>query len=123
MNMVDKKEIHIQLESNEIQSNTEVRGRIQLNYNGRFDTIVLNSQIENSNDIFLYTHLNGKRINYPYARLSIFKKDLEGKNMIEFIAISNHVPSKDFSKVKFRTSLIQENKEVANDIIFLKIKK
>jgi hypothetical protein len=123
MTMAEKKEIHIHLESNEIQPNAEVHGRIELDYNGRFDTIVINSQIENSNDIFKYTHLNGKRINHPHARLSIFKKDLEGKNIIEFIAISHHIPSKDFSKVKFRTSLIQENKEVANDIIFLKIKK
>ena len=121
--MIEKKEISIQLETNEIQPNTEVHGRIQLNYNGRFDSIVINSQIENSSDIFNYTQLNGKRINHPYARLSIFKKDMNEKNTIEFTAISQHVPSKDFSKVKFRTSIIQEHKEVANDILFLKIKK
>ena len=121
--MEEKKEIYIQLEKNEIEPNTEVHGRVGLNYNGRFDTIVINSQIENSSDVFTYIQLNGKRIHHPYARLSIFKKDLEGKNIIEFIAISHHVPSKDFSKVKFRTSIIQEHKEVANDIIFLKIKK
>jgi hypothetical protein len=121
--MAEKKEIHIQLDKNEIQPDTEVNGRIELNYNGRFDTIVINSQIENSSDVFTYTQLNGKRINHPYARLSIFKKDLEGKNIIEFIAITQHVPLKEFSKVKFRTSIIQEHKEVANDILFLKIKK
>jgi hypothetical protein len=121
--MVEKKEISIQLETNEILPNTEVHGRIQLNYNGRFDSIVINSQIENSSDIFNYTQLNGKRINHPYARLSIFKKDLNEKNTIEFTAISQHVPLKVFSKVKFRTSIIQEHKEVANDISYITIKK
>ena len=121
--MAEKKEINIQLEKNEIQPNTEVHGRIELNYNGRFDTIVINSQIENSSDVFSYTQLNGKRIHHPYTRLSIFKKDLGEKNIIEFIAITKHIPSKEFSKVKFRTSIIQEHKEVANDILYLKIKK
>jgi hypothetical protein len=121
--MAEKKEINIQLEKNEIQPNNEVHGRIELNYNGRFDTIVINSQIENSSDVFSYTQLNGKKIHHPYARLSIFKKDLGEKNIIEFIAITQHIPSKEFSKVKFRTSIIQEHKEVANDILYLKIKK
>ena len=46
---------------------------------------------------------------------------MEDKNSIEFVAVSKHLPSKEFSKVKFRTSIIQEHKEVANDIIFIKI--
>ena len=121
--MVEEKEISIKLEKNEILPNTEIHGRIELNYNGRFDSIVINSQIENSSDIFIYTQLNEKRINHPYARLSIFKKDLNEKNTIEFTVITRHVPSKDFSKVKFRTSIIQEHKEVANDISYMKIKK
>ena len=120
--MVEEKEISIKLEKNEILPNTEIHGRIELNYNGRFDSIVINSQIENSSDIFIYTQLNEKRINHPYARLSIFKKDLNEKNTIEFTAITRHVPSKDFSQVKFRTSIIQEHKEVANDILYIKIK-
>ncbi|MDF2738323.1 MAG: hypothetical protein K0S93_2183, partial [Nitrososphaeraceae archaeon] len=43
--MVEKKEITIKIETNEIQPNTEVHGRIEVNYNGRFDSIVINSQI------------------------------------------------------------------------------
>src|SRR5688500_6864966 len=121
--MIEKKEISIQLETNEIQPNTEVHGRIELNYNGRFDSIVINSQIEHSSDVFTYIQLNGKRINHPYARLSIFKKDLEEKRIIDFIAFTPHIPKNEVSKVKFRTSIIQEHKEVANDILVLQIKK
>jgi len=121
--MQKKKELSLTIEENEIHPNQEIHGSIEVNYNGRFDTIVINSQIENSNDICNYIELNGKKINHPYARLSIYKKELEEKRIIDFIAITQHVPKNGFSKVKFRTSIIQEHKEVANDILFLQIKK
>ena len=122
--MEEKKELSLTFEENEIHPNQEIHGRIGLNYDGRFDTIVINSQIENSSDFCKYIELNGKKISHPYARLSIYKKDLEEKNVIDFIAITQHVPKKnDFSKAKFRISIIQEHKEVANDILILKIKK
>jgi hypothetical protein len=120
--MQKKKELSLTIEENEIHPNQEIHGSIEVNYNGRFDTIVINSQIENSNDICNYIELNGKKINHPYARLSIYKKELEEKRIIDFIAITQHVPKNFFSKVKFRTSIIQEHKEVANDILFLQIK-
>jgi hypothetical protein len=121
--MEEKKELSLTFEENEIRPNQEIHGRIGLNYDGRFDTIVINSQIENSSDIFNYIQLNGKKINHPYARLSIYKKDLEEKRIVDFIAITQHIPKNAFSKVKFRASIIQEHKEVTNDILFLKIKK
>jgi hypothetical protein len=121
--MQKKKEISLTIKENEIHPNQEIHGSIDVNYNGRFDTIVINSQIENSNDICNYIELNGKKINHPYARLSIYKKELEEKRIIDFIAITQHVPKNGFSKVKFRISIIQEHKEVANDILFLQIKK
>ena len=121
--MQEKKEISLSIIENEIHPNQEFHGRIEVNYNGRFDTIVINSQIENSNDICNYIELNGKKINHPYARLSIYKKDLEENRIINFIAFTPHIPRNDFSKVKFRTSIIQEHKEVVNDVLFLQIKK
>lgn len=121
--MEESKELFLTIEENEIHPKEEIHGRIQVNYNGRFDSIVINSQIENSNDICNYIELNGKKINHPYARLSIYKKDLEEKRIIDFIAFTSHVPKNEVSKVKFRISIIQEHKEVANDILILKIKK
>lgn len=121
--MEESKELFLTIEENEIHPKEEIHGRIQVNYNGRFDSIVINSQIENSNDICNYIELNGKKINHPYARLSIYKKDLEEKRIIDFIAFTSHVPKNEVSKVKFRISIIQEHKEVANDILVLQIKK
>jgi hypothetical protein len=121
--MQEKKELSLTIIEMEIYPNQEIHGIIEVNYNERFDTIVINSQIENSSDIFNFIQLNGKKINHPYARLSIYKKDLEEKRMVDFVAITQHIPNNDFSKVKFRASIIQEHKEVTNDILFLKIKK
>ena len=121
--MQEKKELSLTIKETEIHPNQEIHGRIEVNYNDRFDTIVINSQIENSSDVFNYIQLNGKRINHPYARLSIYKKDLEEKRIVDFIAITQNIPKNDFSKVKFRASIIQEHKEVTNDILFLRIKK
>jgi hypothetical protein len=123
--MDQKSDIKLQIVEQLIYPNEKIHGKIELNYDGRFDSVVINSQIENSNDIFNYIELNGKKINHPYARLSIFRKELGDRNIIEFTAITKHIPSPSsgFTRVKFRTSIIQEHKEIANYILFRDIKK
>jgi hypothetical protein len=116
-----KSEISIAFRENKISKGQEVQGRIDLNYLGRFDSIVINSQIENSNDIFNYTSLNGKRIIYPYARLSIFKDEIGNTKTLEFTAVTKHVPSSEDATAKFRVAIIQEHKEVASDVAYITI--
>jgi hypothetical protein len=101
----------------------EVDGSIIINYPGRFDSISINSQIEDSSDVFTYTEMDNKKINHPYARLSILKKDLQDPKTIKFKAFTNHIPKETESNVKFRVTLIQEHKEIASDIKFIKIQK
>jgi hypothetical protein len=60
-------------------------------------------------------------MNHPYARLSIFKVELGGKNPVEFVATTKHVPAGDHSNVKFRVSIIQEHKEVVSDVAYVKV--
>jgi hypothetical protein len=116
------KEISISIAEQEVQPNQELHGTVVINYAGRYDSVVINSQIEKSSDVFAYSLLNGKKINHPYARLSIFKTELGGKTVIEFVASTKHVPADGSSNVKFRASLIQEHKEIYSDIVFIKIK-
>ena len=104
-------------------TNKDLHGTVEINYSGRFDSLVINSQIENSSDVFSYTLLNGKKIKHPYARLSIFKAELGGRTTIEFTATTNHVPDGDHSRVKFRVSIIQEHKEVVSDVVYIKVVK
>jgi hypothetical protein len=88
-----KKQVSIALAENQIAAGQDVHGTITINYAGRFDSVVINSQIENSSDVFSYTNLNGKKINYPYARLSIFKAELGGSTTVKFTATTKHVPA------------------------------
>jgi hypothetical protein len=117
-----KKDVSISLAESSIVSGNDLHGTIVINYPGRFDSVVINSQIENSSDVFSYTNLNGKNIKHPYARLSIFKSELGGSTTINFTATTNHVPAAaEYSSVKFRVSIIQEHKEVVSDIAYIKI--
>ena len=117
------KDIELQIKEKETDGKYEIDGTILVNYPGRFDSISINSQIEDSSDVFTYTEMDDKKINHPYARLSIFKKDLKDPKIIKFKAFTSHSPKNTESNVKFRSTLIQEHKEIASDIKFVKIKK
>ena len=121
--MSAQKEISLSLVENSVAAGEELHGTVTINYSGRFDSLVINSQIENSSDVFSYSLLNGKKIKHPYARLSIFKTELGGVTAIEFTATTSHIPADDHSSVKFRVSIIQEHKEVASDIAYIKVVK
>jgi hypothetical protein len=116
-----QKQVSVSLAESSIAAGEDLHGTVVINYPGRFDSLVINSQIENSSDVFSYTNLNGKKIKHPYARLSIFKAELGGRTAIEFTATTAHIPSGDHSNVKFRVSIIQEHKEVVSDIAHVKI--
>src|SRR5215204_5658750 len=113
--------VTIKLIEKEIVSGQELHGTVDINYTGRFDSIVINSQIENSSDIFNYTSLNGKKTNYQYARISVFKEDLLDKKKLEFTAVTLHEPRNNHTNSKFRVALVQEHKEVAYALAFVKI--
>ena len=120
--MSAQKDVSISLAESSIVAGNDLHGTVVINYRGRFDSVVVNSQIENSSDVFSYVSLNGKNIKHPYARLSIFNSELAGTNTINFTATTNHVPAEgEYSNVKFRVSIIQEHKEVVNDIAYTKI--
>ena len=121
--MSAQKDVSISLAESSIAAGNDLHGVVIINYSGRFDSVVVNSQIENSSDVFSYTSLNGKNIKHPYARLSIFKSELAGRNTIEFTATTSHVPAGEYTNVKFRVSIIQEHKEVVSDISYLRIVK
>jgi hypothetical protein len=115
--------IFLDFKNKEINVGEELECMITINYTGRFDSISINSQIEDSSDVFTYTEINSKKINHPYARLSIMKKELQNPSSIRLKANTKHVPKSTESVVKLRATLIQEHKEIASDVRFIKIKK
>lgn len=116
-------EVKISLQEQQVVAGQELHGTVTINYTGRWDSVVINSQIENASDVFSYSLLNGKKIKHPYARLSIFRDELKGKTVVEFVSSTNHVPAGESSSVKFRVSLIQEHKEIFSDIAYIKVVK
>ncbi len=119
--MTEVKGVSIFFPKNEIAIGHDIHGKISIGYPGRFDSVVINSQIENSNDHLRFTHLNERRINYPYGRLSILKDDIGTTRTLEFIANTTHAPPDRSSNVKFRVAIIQEHKEISYDIGYIKI--
>src|SRR5919197_4194986 len=121
--MIEKtdSEVSIKLAENEIMPGQEIHGTININYQNRFDSVVINSQIQNSRDTFNYTSINGKKVNYQYARLPMFKADLQDSKKLEFTAVTSHKPGGGPSNAKFRVAIVQEHKEVASALAFVKI--
>ena len=122
-NTNEDKSIGLSITEKEVDGRKEVEREIIIDYYGRFDSLSINSQIEDSSDVFTYTEIDKKRINHPYARLSILKKDLQDPKIIKFKAFTNHSPKTAESNVKFRVTLIQEHKEIASKVKFIKIQK
>ncbi len=112
------KEIEFKLDNTSITPNSEIKGFIMVNYPGRFDGVVINTQILSSNELIVYKSYNGKKISQNVSRLFISKDDMPD-NKVEFTASIEFVP-KETHEVKFRASIIEQHKEIESDVLFAK---
>ena len=113
------KDVELKLENLNIVPYSEIIGKIEVRYQGRYDGIVINTQILNSNELIVYKSYNGKLISQNISRLFI-SKDNMSENKAEFTAIIEFKPSEPHD-VKFRVSIIQEHKEIESDVLFAKL--
>ena len=113
------KDIELKLENLNIIPHSEIKGKIEVRYQGRYDGVVINTQILNSNQIIIYKSYNGKLISQNLSRLFISRDNMP-ENKAEFTAIIEFKPTEPHD-VKFRVSIIQEHKEIENDILFGKL--
>jgi len=112
------KDIELKLDSKIIRPNTEIKGTVIVNFSGRYDGIVINTQILNSNELIVYKSYNGKGISDNVSRLFI-SKDVMPENKANFTAVIEFEP-KESHEVKFRASIIEQHKEIESDILFAK---
>lgn len=110
------KDIELILESQKIFPHSEIRGQIKVNYPGKYDGIVINSQIIDSNKLIVYKSYNGQKISQNLSRLFI-SKDHMHDNKVQFTASIEFEP-KEKHEVKFRVSIIEQHKEIESDIVF-----
>ena len=112
------KDIDFKLNSTEIHPNSEIRGEITVSYPGRYDGVVINTQISDSNEHIIYKSYNGKNISQNVSRLFI-NKDVMPDNIAEFTALIKFEPNQEH-EIKFRASIIEQHKEIESQIIFAK---
>ena len=112
------KNIKLELDDRSIKPNSEIKGHVTVNYQGRYDGIVINTQILESNDLILYKSYNDEKISDNVSRLFI-SKDIMPDNKAEFTAVIEFEPEQSHD-VKFRASIIEQHKEVESDQLFAK---
>jgi len=112
------KDLEFKLNSTEIHPNSEIIGIILVSYPGRYDGVVVNTTILDSNEHIIYKSYNEKKISQNVSRLFI-NKDVMPENKAEFTAIINFEPNQEY-EVKFRVSIIEQHKEIESQIIFAK---
>ena len=110
------KDIEIKIDNMNIKPHEEITGRITVNYSGLYDGVVINTQILGSNELVVWREYNGKKITQNVSRLFV-NKDVMPDNKVDFTATIEFEPNEEHD-VKFRTSIIQQHKEVENAQLF-----
>ncbi len=112
------KDIELKLEETNISPHSEIKGNIVVNYPGRYDGVVINTQILGSNELVVYRSYNEKKISQNVSRLFISKDNMPD-NKAEF-TVSIEFEPKETHEVKFRVSIIEQHKEIESDVLFAK---
>ncbi|MGD8708178.1 MAG: hypothetical protein PVI88_05805 [Nitrosopumilaceae archaeon] len=112
------KDIEFSLNSKEIHPNSEIKGMVVVSYPGRYDGVVINTTISDSNEHIIYKSYNGKKISQNVSRLFI-NRNVMPENKAEFTAEISFKPTKEH-EIKFRASIIEQHKEIESQIIFAK---
>ena len=112
------KDIEFSLNSKDIHPNSEIKGTISVSYPGRYDGVVINTTILDSNEHIIYKSYNGKKISQNVSRLFI-NRNVMPDNKAEFTAVISFEPTQEH-EVKFRASIIEQHKEIESQIIFAK---
>ena len=111
-------DIKFQLESVNIQQGTPIRGTVLVSYPGRYDGVVVNAQVLDSNYHIKYTSSGGRVLSGSLTRLFIPRSEMED-NRTEFTAEADFEADHDY-EVKFRVSIIEQHKEIESAVIFIK---
>ena len=110
------KDIVIRLAETDVHRGDEIRGTVTVGFPGRYDGVMINVQILDSNELIHYTSYNGRKVSQHTTGLFV-NRDHMPDNRIEFAACIDFEPRGEH-EVKFRVTIIEQHKEVASDIIF-----
>ena len=89
-----------------------------VDYPGKYDGIVINTLIMDSNELIVYKSYNNEKISDNVSRLFI-SRDVMPDNKEDFTASIEFEPEQSHD-VKFRASIIEQHKEVESVQLFAK---
>ena len=110
--------IKLTLDDLNLKPNSEIRGHVTVDYPGKYDGIVINTLIMNSNELIVYKSYNDEKISDNVSRLFI-SRDVMPENKANFTASIEFEPEQSHD-VKFRASIIEQHKEVESVQLFAK---
>ena len=110
--------IKLTLDDLNLKPNSEIKGHVTVNYPGKYDGIVINTLIMNSNELIVYKSYNEEKISDNVSRLFI-SRDVMPENKADFTASIEFEPEQSHD-VKFRASIIEQHKEVESVQLFAK---
>lgn len=110
------KDIELEFESLEFRPRTDIAGTVRVNFPGRYDGVVISSQVLDSNELITYKAYNGKKISQNVARLFV-GRDAMPENTVEFVS-AFEFDAETEKEVKFRASIIEQHKEIESAVVF-----
>ena len=110
--------IKFTLDDLDLKPNSEIKGHVTVDYPGKYDGIVINTLIMNSNELIVYKSYNDEKISDNVSRLFI-SRDVMPENKANFTASIEFEPEQSHD-VKFRASIIEQHKEVESVQLFAK---
>ncbi len=112
------KQIKLELNDTNIKQYSEIIGKIIINYRNKYDGVIINTQIFDSNEFIEYKSYNNKKILQKSPRLFVGYDSII-KNSIKFIATIKFKPKKSHD-IKFRACMIEQHKEIGESIVWAK---
>ena len=110
-------DIQFKAEPKTVGPGGQVAGSISVSYPGRYDGVVVNAQVLDSNHHVTYTSCNGENIAGKIARLFI-SRDQMPDDTAAFTAKMAFAPDHTY-EIKFRASIIEQHKEIESSIVFV----
>ncbi len=106
-------------DSADLRPDVEFSGTVTVGFPGRYDGVVINVQVLDSNELITFRSHNGKNISSRTGRLFVGREAMP-QNSVEFTAVFEFVPQADL-EVKFRASIIEQHKEVDSAVVFARL--
>ena len=110
-------DIQFKVEPKTIGQGGRVEGSILVSYPGRYDGVVVNAQVLDSNHHVTYASCNDRMLTGKIARLFI-PRDQMPDNRAAFTAKMEFAPDRAY-EIKFRASIIEQHKEIESSIKFV----